>query len=842
MNSKSAGLLIVCLVFCVSSAGARQAGTGRTYRLYEGVTAYVNNPDGKAFTVRLDLRDTNLYANGPREVLLKIYDPDGRPVVREIIPDDGVTKPLFGGRIAGWDHELQYFANLYAKGARPAIRFSALSDPARLAGIVARKFEHKLPAGRKGIYRVVLAGTRDQFATLALSPDLEYGIVGHPTWMHGHGDMLKKSYVYIPKGTVGIFFAVAEPDQPITRTFRLTAPDGKVLFSGRAVGGYVSAGGKAWQHASINFKNPKAYEGKLLTLDVSEGAGDFLVKCTLQQPRKGPFGDYVGMGSLPVWCATPKLAMALKGGTIIEDGELFWHPFQVRFHRWLKAHPPAANAGEAQKQTRARIEKVFNYFRLIETSDARGSASWTNLAYAFGYSGCTLLWRDCWLLMKDRAVPADLKEIIREGLIMGGDRLSFATGIERINGNAFAQIPVGLWYIHRASGDALQKERFEVFWDRWANEGWGAGAGLSRSGDAQEHLAHDMHYGSYILENWRGGTWLHAGILADATDDPRFRKVIDRYCELYSYLYCREVSGRAVSANPWSCRTQQSAHDQQENWEVGSHKWKGEPGADFTTSVNGGDEWFAARRKGYYALTFFGRISPEWMSATFPGQLGFSGGILCQLTVPGKGPVLASILNGPYGEGMHPSNWRNFQINSVVGERWDGAPFVAAISEHPNARLNGNTVTGSGEIRASHMRSARSYTFNADSIDCSVKLSESSYANVLSLWSHERNWSEVKVAYEMIPFMGKTPGGKATAVTLLGAGGKAIGAAAANAVEAARIRIDRGGFGVVIELDKPRPVRRGANNTVMILLAKAGAKPVPADRVAIRYRLVPFGR
>ena len=26
---------------------------------------------------------------GPREVLFKVYDPDGQPVVREVIPDDG---------------------------------------------------------------------------------------------------------------------------------------------------------------------------------------------------------------------------------------------------------------------------------------------------------------------------------------------------------------------------------------------------------------------------------------------------------------------------------------------------------------------------------------------------------------------------------------------------------------------------------------------------------------------------------------------------------------------------------------------------------------------------------
>ena len=42
------------------------AEAGKTLRFYQGVTAYVNNPDGAAFDVSLDLRDWNLMENGPR--------------------------------------------------------------------------------------------------------------------------------------------------------------------------------------------------------------------------------------------------------------------------------------------------------------------------------------------------------------------------------------------------------------------------------------------------------------------------------------------------------------------------------------------------------------------------------------------------------------------------------------------------------------------------------------------------------------------------------------------------------------------------------------------------------
>ncbi len=205
----------------------------------------MHNPDGKEFSIHLEIRDINLLAQGPREVLFEVYDPDGRPVVREVIPDDGVAQAAFPDSLGGWCDELQYYASLYAKGSKPSYRWSARSDPNRLKAIAPQSFDRKITAREKGIYRTVLAGVPDHFATLKITPNLRYGVAVHTTWIHGHYDLLKKRYIYIPKGAVGIFFAVAEPDQPPTRTFKLTAPDGKVLFEGPATGGYVRLGGNA---------------------------------------------------------------------------------------------------------------------------------------------------------------------------------------------------------------------------------------------------------------------------------------------------------------------------------------------------------------------------------------------------------------------------------------------------------------------------------------------------------------------------------------------------------------------------------------------------------------------
>ena len=837
------GLAVGWVVACaltLSPVTAAAAGES-VFRLHEGITAYVDNPDGRDFTVSLDVRDINLYANGPREVLFKVYDPDGRPVVREVIPDDGCATANMPDRIGGWDHELQCYVNAYAKGTVPLIRWSAWSDPGRLGTIVKRTFDRPVTGGRKGIYRVVLAGMPDHYVTLRISPELRYGVAGHPSWMQGHGDSLKKTFIYVPKGTSGLFFAVAEPDYPQTRRFTLTAPGGAVLFDGVATGGFASPAGDPWKETTAALSAGE-YEGKLLKLEVSDGPNDYLVKVNFVQAGKG-YADYVGMGSAAVFCPDEATAAALRGGTIEVDGQVFWHPFQVRFHEWLKAN--TLDADDSQKALRKSLEALSNGFRMLETSDGRGVASWPNWSYAMGYYGCDIF-RPGWVLMRRDDVPAGAKAIIREGLIMAGDRLSFAASIEKVNGNAFSQIPVALWYSQSATGDAIQKDRFEVYWQRWATEGWGPGSGLSRSGDSQEHFGHDMLYGSYIMNNWKptGNTWVKGGgILGDATDDPRFQKVMDRYYELYSYIYCRETAvgknrGAAIPASPWSART--SGGPSQSTvplWDNEAHPWRGEPGPDFAVDVNGGHEWFAARRSGYYLLTFHGRLAPEWLSETFQGQLGFGGGIICQLTVPGRGPVLASTLNEQYGRGMHPSQWASFHIHSLVGERWDGFPVVSGISEHDNARLEGNTVTSSGEIRGAHLKVTRSYAFNPDSIECSVQLAKSDFAATVYLWGHEANWSELRLAAEMIPFLPKAPDRK-TATAVTAEDGAAL---TTEPISARAVRIDRGGFGVDVRFEKPMPVKLGQNNTLLIMLVEPAPKPTPAERVALKYTIAPFG-
>src|SRR5581483_518553 len=260
----------------------------------------------------LDVRDINIYETGPREVLVKVYDPDGKPVVRQVVPDDGVTSQAFLPPLGAWDHEAWYYAFCYMKGTQPMIRWSAFSAPDRLASIARRSFAFPVKGGKKGVYRVLVVGCIDHYVTLKLDPELPHGIAGHPDWLHGHGEQWHKSFIYVPRGSKGLHVIFAEYDMPRGRRLTLKAPDGAVLFEGAATG--------AFTREQIDFARPGIYDEQLLTAEVSAGPGDFLVNVKLRLEKDGEV-NFRGERAVPgVFAADAKTATALKGGAIYHDG------------------------------------------------------------------------------------------------------------------------------------------------------------------------------------------------------------------------------------------------------------------------------------------------------------------------------------------------------------------------------------------------------------------------------------------------------------------------------------------------------------------------------------------
>ena len=816
MKPSFIALFAICLATLLTSASFGQTHESpdmqRTHRLYQGVTFYIDNADGKAFDVELDVRDLNLYGQGPREILFKVYDPDGRAVVREYLPDDGVTSKAYLPIIGGWDHELQYYSMCRAHGLEPMISWSAYSDPARLGTIKARTFKRSVPGGKKGVYRLLLVGDRDHYVTVRTSPDLPRGVCGHVSFIHGHGDLFKTRWFYVPRGTTGLHLAMAQPDAPGERTYTITAPDGTVIATGSATGGFAEG--------RVKFKAGE-YDDQVLRLDVSDGDTDYALRVQLTRKRKA----YAGFGSPAVLCPDADTAKATRGGAIYVGDEVFWHPWQVRFENWMANH-------QADESVQPLLDHLRGEFRKIGPGDGRDAAGWSNWAYAMGYYDFKV-WRQAWLLSKNSKTPADVKAIINEACLMVADRSSFALDLERVNGNAFAQTNVRLWYATKITGDPLITERYNLWFDRWLTGGWGPGAGMSKSGTSQEHFAHDANYGTYIIDNWLGkagggGTWVEHGILDD-TDDPRFKQAFDRVVNWLSYVYCSE---HQVDAYAFNARIHGGPHSLIRSMDR-ILKPKSDPGPDLTVSVNDGDEFFAARRKHYYVSTFHGRLAPQFSSETFWGQIGFGGGVILQVTVPGKGTVINSTPSDSYGKKMHISEWRNFHVHGIAGVTWDGLPFHGGIGEHLDAKLDGNVVTSSGPIRNRNLRSSRRYEFKDDRILCQVSLADPGDKALRTLWSGGRLYGEIDEAYEIIPFT------KAK-VTLLDGESNTIGPLSDTPTEASTIVLARDGFGARITLDRARRVSAGVNDTVMIELVAAGGNPSPSKAASIEYDIVPY--
>ncbi|NLL83884.1 MAG: hypothetical protein GX230_06550 [Lentisphaerae bacterium] len=848
-------LLLLCAVSLTSFAQNESQ-----FRFYQGLTAYVDNPEGVDFNVTLDVRDWNMLENGPRELLLKIYDPEGYPVVREVVPDDGITGEAFMPETGGWDHEMWYYTLCYSRGTVPMTRWSAYSDPGRVAMLAHRTFTYNVKGTAKGVYRILLSGSRDHVVNMRLSPNLKYGLAGHPNWLHGHGDMFKQAYIYVPKGTVNLHLGFLEYDQPVTRNFTVKDAAGEILFDGSARGGF--------RETMVTFDPPNKYDDQILTVEVSDGSGAYMLHCQLGRPD---VRFYRGIGGPPaVLTPDPTTAKALRGGAIYHDNKVFWHGFQIRLHEWLKklkpedfiVHGPDGKvieptiaidkrekkeqlsyAGlpkppiwfaplngnhEAPPSSDLLMHQYLGYknpgilnnavrdlqigLNSIAVGDLPVTKTWTaNMGYVFGtYS--FHYWRPMWRILQQSDAPAELKAIIREALILCGDRIAFCRGIERTNGNAFGHIAMALRYAAAGADDPMLTALSDQFFERFSNGSWGRGVGLSRSGDCQEHFAHDYHYGSYIISNFRA-------ISVDLKDD-RFTNARQRMIDLYSYLYCRELP-----AYPWGSRTHQQGFNP-------ADAWKANPGPDFTVNVNNGDEWFAARRQNYYALTFFGHLCPTWLNNYYDTRIGYGGGILCQITIPEHGTVIASNLQAAYGSGMQPRNWRNFHIHSVVGTMADDTPFVGADSEHLNAALDNLTVSGSGEVRDRAVRSARSYTFGDHSITCRVSLADTHYR--AALWNHGPT-AHLKEAYEMIPFIPSTTR-QPTTVALLDAEGNSE-VLTKTLTPANGFIIDRKGYGVTINFNETRNIQLGQNNTVLIELI---TQRTHARDISFEYTLTPY--
>ncbi len=848
------------MIFLIAAAGvllfsqrALHAESGpqssTAFRLYDSVVCLFEVGESEAeVRVDLDVRDLNYASRGPSEMLVRIYDPEGKAVVRQVIPDDGVNARAAGPWFSGWDHEAWYYATCYSRGLEPGVRFSALTEPGRVAQMPARRFSYDIKQAKPGVYRMVLAGTSDLIVTVASNQPRALGVMGSPDWLVGRGDQFEKSYFFIPKGTVGVTLRMLEMEQPFGRGARVLDAQGNVVCA--------ITPGQMLSEVSFKFAKAGAFDDQLFKLEVDSGEHDYLIEVRLDQPKKAR--NWRGQpGVFAALCPDAGTARALKGGAIYHDGRVFWQGYQVRLYDWLKtltneqktlpaglatAGEPFVSVGSHETPGPQSADRILHDYPAHKDARALNAAltdmlegmmlmgpadhvmHGRNLAYEMGtYS--FFYHRPAWLLLRKYPAPGLAAEAIGEFALQVGDRLAFCRGIELVNGNSLASLIQGLRYCVEATQDPLLASLYETYWDRFRNRGFGDRFGVGPSGGVQESFGYDHHYGGYILRGWRAG-------MKDL-NEPRFKEVYDGVLELYSYTW----SPDGVFA-PWSSRTKNkppgAAYE-------GVPAWKGYGTGDVTGSIRDANEWVFARRANYYTVAYFGRIDPTWLGEGFHGQIGFGGGTLCQVYVPDKGTVIGSSLNGDYGRGMHLSQWPGFHIHSLVGTTTDGKPFVAANSQPVVRWEKPNTVIASGEVRESSVRYERSYTFGPDGIACKVALNRSGVESVFDIYGGANNLrGALRECHEMIPYVAAVQAkGKpeVQVVFLMPGNGEKATAATRQAQTTRTILLKRAGFGAVITLDQPRPVKLGENQTLLIELC---TQDTPAEKIAISYMIQPF--
>jgi hypothetical protein len=168
------------------------------YHLRQGITFYLVHANDEPFTIQIDLKDINLYSQGPQTALVKLYDPAGNVLHDEDIPDDGITDGGYNVAFAGWDHEVWTRGVERESGTEFPFRADAFSNPQKLEKIKGATRTIAVKNAPKGVYQLQMAGCDDHFVKLGLPPDMKMGVLGHPDFIAGDGEQFHTSYLYVP--------------------------------------------------------------------------------------------------------------------------------------------------------------------------------------------------------------------------------------------------------------------------------------------------------------------------------------------------------------------------------------------------------------------------------------------------------------------------------------------------------------------------------------------------------------------------------------------------------------------------------------------------------------------
>ncbi len=209
----------VCIMILSSAilTATEFLGPEKFWRPRENMVFYLEDTAGGGFDLRIDLRDMNVYCEGARDAFVFVIGPDGRILVKKLLPDDGVIKndPKYKDGCADIGLDFRYRA-YYRKNAPDGyppgkVRAPCLAHPGKLP---ARTFSLRIPDAGRGVYRLAVAGCWDHWFSVTPSRKMTAALHPGQGGIYLHGSQLNNVSLFIPRGTRDISLALTEEIQP----------------------------------------------------------------------------------------------------------------------------------------------------------------------------------------------------------------------------------------------------------------------------------------------------------------------------------------------------------------------------------------------------------------------------------------------------------------------------------------------------------------------------------------------------------------------------------------------------------------------------------------------------
>ncbi|HRQ75545.1 MAG TPA: hypothetical protein PK098_06450 [Phycisphaerales bacterium] len=235
------------------------------FLLDDGITFFVVNPTGKAFSAEFRWRD-RWREHQPRPFLIRAFDPDDRLVVRHEFEGERVPT-----RNVPWENVTL-----------------------------------EIPGGLPGVYQIIAYGFAPAELDIALTPQLSFGVMGHPEWLASRAGQIQEAYFHVPPG--------------LDRLHVRTRADVRNIVIEDEHGA-----------ALLNLRGTNASG----SIAVTERAG------RIWRIKVETTGEYrLNFDWAPViLCPDPATARAIAGGvTVLEDGVICFHRFQEKAWRLLEKY------------------------------------------------------------------------------------------------------------------------------------------------------------------------------------------------------------------------------------------------------------------------------------------------------------------------------------------------------------------------------------------------------------------------------------------------------------------------------------------------------------------------